>query len=471
VADEAGTVVAGRYRLVELLGQGGMGSVWLAHDETLDRNIAIKQVQFSSGLSDSARENLIKRAGQEARAAARLGHPGIVTVHDVVEHDGAPWIVMEYVPGPSLGSVISQEGRLSWQRAAEIGAQVAEALGHAHAAGVIHRDLKPDNILLAKDRSVITDFGIARINDTASRLTSTNHLVGTPQYMSPEQLEGKELTAASDLWSLGATLYAAVEGHPPFDSATLVAIITAVLTHPMPTPLNAGPLAGLLAALLSKDPQQRPDTATTARRLREITSQPATPTQPVTPTALVPAPDPGTQHLTKTFTPPRKPDYQPVRQQLSPRLRGLLLGILGLVVAAAVVIALVTELPPAGGQLSPNTSGSSAADQPTTTSSTPPPQQECAAIANAWNTFTSAWAASGNAHEQQFAAVNALFTQVNATIGQAGIGPQYFLVDLAELGQAVSNLDSAVVLNTSPVETAVSALNTAYAKVQHDCSQ
>lgn len=266
--DETGTVIAERYRLIELLGQGGMGRVWRCHDG----DVAIKQVLLSPDLTPSTRETLIARARREARATARLHHPNIVTVHDVLEYQGAPWIVMEYLPGTSLDTLITEAGRHDWRRAADIAAQVCDGLAHAHAEGVIHRDLKPDNILLTGNLSVITDFGIARIVDT-TRLTSTNTLVGSPQYMSPEQLEGHELTPASDLWAVGATLYTTVEGHPPFDGETLASVITAVLTRPIPTPEHAGPLADLLAALLAKDHRQRPDAATTARHLRDIASQ------------------------------------------------------------------------------------------------------------------------------------------------------------------------------------------------------
>ncbi|MDI2131140.1 WD40 repeat domain-containing serine/threonine protein kinase [Yinghuangia seranimata] len=262
----AGLRVGGRYRLVEPVGQGGMGRVWRAHDDVLNREVAVKELLFRADLPDALRDQLTARTKREAQATARLQHAGIVTVFDVAEHDGAPWIVMELVRGPSLAVHLARHGRLGWERAAAVGALLADALAHAHAAGVVHRDLKPDNVLLSGDRPVITDFGIARVLDAAG-LTSTHTLVGTPHYMAPEQLEGSRVEGAADLWALGATLYTAVEGRPPFDGPTLTALITAVLTGPLPPAPNAGPLEVVLRRLLAKDPEQRPDGPETARLL------------------------------------------------------------------------------------------------------------------------------------------------------------------------------------------------------------
>ncbi|MFF2073913.1 serine/threonine-protein kinase [Kitasatospora sp. NPDC058162] len=262
-----GLLVAGRYRLVEPVGQGGMGRVWRGRDETLNREVAVKEVLLPAGLPPAERNELIARTKREAQSAARLRHPGIVTVYDVAEHDGAPWIVMEFIAGPSLGALIARNGRLGWQQVAAIGANMVDALAHAHAARVLHRDLKPDNILLLADRPVITDFGIARMMDATTALTSTGLIIGTPQYMSPEQLDGEALTPATDLWSLGVTLYTAVEGHLPFEGDTFTALCVAIATRPPLPPQRAGALKPILDGLLAKEPGRRADAA---HRLAEL---------------------------------------------------------------------------------------------------------------------------------------------------------------------------------------------------------
>jgi WD40 repeat protein len=270
MAGQAGQLLGGRYRLVEAVGKGAMGQVWRGYDETLARSVAVKEILLPEGLLGTDRDYLIARTLREARAAARLHHQGIVAVHDAVQFDDVPWIVMEFISGPSLAEVITRDGRLPWQRVAALGADLADALAHAHAAGVVHRDLKPANVLLAGRRTVLTDFGVARILDATTELTAKGTLIGTPQYMPPEQIEGDSVHAPADLWALGATLYTAVEGCPPFSGPTLTAVLAAILTRPPPSPQHAGPMAPVLSALLSKAPGQRPDSAALTRQLTAL---------------------------------------------------------------------------------------------------------------------------------------------------------------------------------------------------------
>ncbi|MFD5637866.1 ABC transporter substrate-binding protein [Streptomyces sp. NPDC127077] len=251
-------LIAGRYELVERIGQGGMGRVWRGLDQQLfGREVAVKEILFPPGMEERDRATLLGRFAAEARAAVTLSHPGIITIHDVVEHRGAPVIVMEFIRGESLAAAISGQGRLPVRRVAEIGAAMLDALAEAHEARIVHRDIKPDNVLLTRDRVVLTDFGIAHLADATTKLSHSGIVIGTPQYMSPEQLEGKRPTPANDLWALGATLYNAVEGHPPFEAEGLHALAVAVFTRPHRPPVHAGPLAPVLEALLTKDPEQR----------------------------------------------------------------------------------------------------------------------------------------------------------------------------------------------------------------------
>ncbi|MEU9033519.1 bifunctional serine/threonine-protein kinase/ABC transporter substrate-binding protein [Streptomyces sp. NPDC048352] len=264
-------LIAGRYQLVERIGQGGMGRVWRGLDQHLfGREVAVKEILFPPGMDDGDRAALLRRFIGEARAAVTLSHPGIITIHDVVEHQGAPVIVMELVRGQSLAAAIRSTGRLPVQRVAEIGAAVLDALAEAHRARIVHRDIKPDNVLLTKDRVVLTDFGIAHLADATTRLSHSGTVIGTPHYMPPEQLEGKRPTPANDLWALGATLYHAVEGHPPFEADGLHALAVAVFTRPPRPTVHAGPLAPVLDALLTKDPAQRVAAAEAAEMLAAV---------------------------------------------------------------------------------------------------------------------------------------------------------------------------------------------------------
>ncbi|MFI1286449.1 ABC transporter substrate-binding protein [Streptomyces sp. NPDC020858] len=286
-------LIAGRYQLVERIGQGGMGRVWRGLDQHLfGREVAVKEILFPPGMEDGDRAALLRRFAGEARAAVTLSHPGIITVHDVVDHHGAPVIVMELIRGQSLAAAIRSLGRLPVRRVAEIGAAVLDALAEAHGARIIHRDIKPDNVLLTKDRVVLTDFGIAHLADATTKLSHSGIVIGTPQYMPPEQLEGKRPTPANDLWALGATLYHAVEGHPPFEAEGLHALAVAVFTRPHRPPVHAGPLAPVLDALLTKDPAQRVGAAQVAEMLAAVLRSSPPPTDASTGPGPVPRPDP-----------------------------------------------------------------------------------------------------------------------------------------------------------------------------------
>lgn len=253
-----GLLLAGRYRLGESIGRGGMGKVWRAHDEVLHRVVAVKELTAGRFVAEADRLVLHARTQKEARAAARITHPGVVTVHDVLEHDDRPWIVMQYVDGPSLADAAKEAGTIEPREAARIGLHVLGALRAAHAAGVLHRDVKPGNVLLARDgRVLITDFGIAAIEGDSS-ITRTGELVGSIDYLAPERVQGGDPGPASDLWSLGATLYAAVEGGSPFRRGSPISTMQAVVTEEPPYPEKAGPLAPVIVALLRKDPAQRP---------------------------------------------------------------------------------------------------------------------------------------------------------------------------------------------------------------------
>ncbi|MET7859533.1 serine/threonine-protein kinase [Streptomyces sp. NPDC005318] len=266
---DAGLVLAGRYRLGEVLGRGGMGKVWRAHDEVLHRTVAVKELTAGLYVAEADRVVLHARTQKEARAAARITHPGVVTVHDVVEYDNRPWIVMQYVDGPSLADAAKESGELAPREAARIGLHVLGALRAAHSAGVLHRDVKPGNVLLARDgRVLLTDFGIAAIEGD-STITRTGELVGSIDYLAPERVRGGDPGPASDLWSLGATLYAAVEGCSPFRRSSPISTMQAVVTEEPPPPARAGALAPVITALLRKDPADRPSAAETERMLLE----------------------------------------------------------------------------------------------------------------------------------------------------------------------------------------------------------
>ncbi|MCH0563369.1 MULTISPECIES: serine/threonine-protein kinase [unclassified Streptomyces] len=257
--DKSARLLAGRYRLGGVLGRGGMGTVWRAEDETLGRTVAVKELRFPSDIDEEEKRRLITRTLREAKAIARIRNTSAVTVFDVVQEDDRPWIVMELVEGKSLAEVIREDGLLEPERAAEVGLAVLDVLRSAHREGILHRDVKPSNVLIADDgRVVLTDFGIAQVEGDPS-ITSTGMLVGAPSYISPERARGHKPGPAADLWSLGGLLYAAVEGTPPYDKGSAIATLTAVMTEPLEEPKHAGPLRDVICGLLAKDPTQRLD--------------------------------------------------------------------------------------------------------------------------------------------------------------------------------------------------------------------
>ncbi|MBV1936904.1 protein kinase [Streptomyces sp. BV286] len=272
MSDE-GRLIAGRYRLIERIGRGGMGTVWRAEDEVLSREIALKRLHVQHHLTDDEVATVHERTRREARSAARIAHPNVVVVHDVVDDEGLPCIVMEYVHGTALDAVLKGGGAVPPEEAARVGLGMIAALRAAHAAGVLHRDVKPGNVLLDPGgRVVLTDFGIAMATGT-STLTRTGEIIGSIDYIAPERMKGDKPGPAADLWALGATLYQAVEGRPPFRRATAMETAYAIAVDPLAPMKQAGPLEPLIEMLLAKDPQERPSVAETERALRVVASR------------------------------------------------------------------------------------------------------------------------------------------------------------------------------------------------------
>lgn len=282
-------LVAGRYRLLSVLGEGGMGTVWRARDEVLHREVAVKEVRAPVGLAVAQVERMYTRLEREAWAAARISARGVVTVHDVATDDGRPWIVMEFVRGGSLADVIGSQGALPPREAARIGAEVLAALRAAHGVGVLHRDVKPANVLLADDgRVVLTDFGIATVEGD-SALTMTGELVGSPEYLAPERALGRNPGPASDLWSLGALLYTAVQGRSPFRRTTPLSTLRAIVDDELPPPHRAGPLATVIEGLMRKDPDDRMSAEQAEQELRLAVADGTSGADTSTPSAQLPA--------------------------------------------------------------------------------------------------------------------------------------------------------------------------------------
>ncbi|PPK69633.1 serine/threonine-protein kinase [Actinokineospora auranticolor] len=284
-----GRLVAGRYRLERRIGSGAMGVVWQGVDERLNRPVAVKKLLLSPGLPEDEAEEAVARCMREGRIAARLHHPNAIAVFDVVDEDGVPCLIMEYLPSVSLAIALAERGPLDPVETARIGTQVAAALAAAHAAGIVHRDIKPGNILLGDDGSVkITDFGISRATDDVT-VTKTGLIAGTPAYLAPEVAVGRDPSAASDVFSLGSTLYAATEGEPPFGlSDNTLALLHAVAAGKINPPERSGPLTDVLVALLAATAEDRPSTAK-ARDMLNAVARGEDPNVPPVPVAVAEA--------------------------------------------------------------------------------------------------------------------------------------------------------------------------------------
>uniref|UniRef100_UPI0006E3A1D0 serine/threonine-protein kinase n=1 Tax=Streptomyces sp. NBRC 110028 TaxID=1621260 RepID=UPI0006E3A1D0 len=279
--DLTGRLLGGRYRVTGQLGRGGMGVVCAAVDEVLGREVAVKVLRAYTDASGAELADLRTRMRREARAAARIRHPGVITVHDVADEDGLPVIVMELIDGPSLDDLIDERGVVEPLEAARIGAKVADALAAGHDVGVLHRDVKPGNVLIDRGgRVVLTDFGIASMeapdDGATTKLTRSGELIGSLDYLAPERAQGQDPGPASDVWALGMTLYAAVEGSSPFRRTSVWSTLTAIVNEPLPEPRLAGPLGPVLRELMDKDPEGRP-TAAEARQLLEAVAAGAAP--------------------------------------------------------------------------------------------------------------------------------------------------------------------------------------------------
>jgi eukaryotic-like serine/threonine-protein kinase len=440
----ADRLVADRYALKVPLGRGGMGVVWHAHDAVLGREVAVKEVVFPPTLPPEERRSAQARVMREARAAARLNHPNAVTLYDVVQDHGGTFIVMELVNAPTLADLIRAEGPLPPVPVAEVGMQLASALEAAHRAGIVHRDVKPGNVMVPDGGPVkLADFGIASLQGDP-QLTSTGLVIGSPAYMAPEQAKGEASGPPTDFWALGATMFYAVEGEPPFDRGTSIATLAAVVNEQPRAPRLAGPLAPALTALLAKDPESRPSgPALRAELGRLVDAARPTPPTEVLPTAhdrrspsttarfpaAVPVPPPPTPDPQQPPVPAaavtQAPAFEPAPQPAPDRGgerpwerprpvlpaappptrsgRGRLLGVLGLLLVGGLLAGLLlTNLrPDGGGQAAPGTSagGGAATTRPsettgpatsgaTTTSRAPSTTTAVGGLPAGWTAFT-----------------------------------------------------------------------------------
>jgi eukaryotic-like serine/threonine-protein kinase len=281
LAGESERLLAGRYRLLAVIGRGGMGAVWRARDELLNRDVAVKEIVWPAQLDAEEREMARRRAVREAQLAARVRHPNVVGVYDIIEEGDRPSIVMELVPFRSLRDAVAEDGPMTPAEAARVGLSVLAALRAVHEVGVVHRDVKPANILLGPDgRVVLADFGIAKAADSPA-LTISGVLLGSPSYLAPERARGGRAGAAADMWALGASLFAAVEGHPPFERDGVLASLTAVVADELEPSPHAGPLWPVIEGLLLKNPAARLDAAGAEQMLHGVAAPDArSPTEP-----------------------------------------------------------------------------------------------------------------------------------------------------------------------------------------------
>ncbi|WP_406353832.1 serine/threonine-protein kinase [Streptomyces sp. NBC_00658] len=370
MSDE-GRLIAGRYRLAEQIGRGGMGTVWRAEDEVLSRHVALKRLHVQRHLTDDELGTLYERTRREARSAARIAHPNVVVVHDVVDDEGLPCIVMEYVPSTTLGALLKGGGALPPGEAARVGLGMVAALRAAHAAGVLHRDVKPGNVLLgAEGRVVLTDFGIAMASGT-STLTKTGEIVGSIDYIAPERMRGRRPGPAADLWALGATLYQAVEGRPPFRKDTAVETAYSVVADPLEPMKQAGPLEPLIEALLAKDPDERPSAEETERALRTVPPVGAgeAPTRAQT---YAPA-QPPTAFTRRETAPAPIPAPAPASARPRKKRRAFAWSLAAVTLAAAVVAGCIHVMSRDEGSGAGGTAQGTATTPAPTTASTPPP--------------------------------------------------------------------------------------------------
>ncbi|MFI9009122.1 serine/threonine-protein kinase [Actinosynnema sp. NPDC053489] len=385
--------IAGRYRLTERIGAGGMGVVWRAEDQRLRRVVAVKELLSRVGFDEES----IDRAVREGRIAARLSHPNVIALYDVVEHDGHPWLIMEYLPSRSLATVMSERGTLPPDEVARLGVQLASGLAAAHAAGVVHRDVKPGNVLVTEFGTVkVTDFGTSRAADEAT-VTASGMLVGTPAYLAPEVARGGKGEFPADVFALGATLYAALEGTPPFGvDGNTIALLHRIADGRFPPPRNAGSLTQVIMRLLDPNPETRPTMAEAADMLRTVRLDGAAPPPPPptpAPTAILAAPpaadpepepepepvrrEPARPVPTPAPQPARTPPTGETRTPPGDEKRGDRKALVALAVVALIAIAAVAYLLTRGDDGSPSagtTTGTTAQPTSETAAQNPPAQ-------------------------------------------------------------------------------------------------